>query len=81
MRTTTPTRSSTAGAHTITREQIGTRYVVTPVRILVDPNHPADVAAVHALQDAIAVEQEKPGQLRRAEVGSSEPEDGSRCTA
>ena len=51
------------GDYTFTREQIGTRYVATPVRILVDPNHPADVAAVHVLQDAIAVEQEKPGSF------------------
>ena len=51
------------GAHTIAREQIGTRYVATPVRILVDPNDPTDVAAVHALQDAIVVEQDKPGSF------------------
>ena len=49
------------GLHTITREQIGTRYVVTPVRILVNPNDPGDVAAVHALQDAIVVKQDKIG--------------------
>jgi Protein of unknown function (DUF1254) len=35
------------GLHTFTREQIGTRYVATPVRILVNPNDPADMAAVH----------------------------------
>jgi hypothetical protein len=51
------------GDYTFTREQIGTRYVATPVRILVDPNDTADVAAVHVLQDAIAVEQEKPGSF------------------
>ena len=32
---------------------IGTRYVAAAVRILVDPNDPADLDAVHALQDAI----------------------------
>ncbi len=53
----------TAGSHTITREQIGTRYVATPVRILVDPNDPADVAAVHKLQDGIVVDQDKPGKF------------------
>jgi hypothetical protein len=31
------------------------------VRILVDPNDPADVSAVHALQDAITVQQDDPG--------------------
>ena len=40
-----------AGEYTLTRDQIGTRYVATPVRILVDPNDPTDVAAVHALQE------------------------------
>jgi hypothetical protein len=49
------------GLHTISREQMGTRYVASPVRILVDPNDPADVAAVHALQDAIVVKQDEIG--------------------
>jgi hypothetical protein len=46
-----------AGRHTLTRDGIGTRYVVTAVRMLVNPADPKDVAAVHALQDAIKVEQ------------------------
>ena len=45
------------GSHTLTREQIGTRYAVAAIRILVDPNDPKDVAQVKALQDAIKVEQ------------------------
>jgi Protein of unknown function (DUF1254) len=49
------------GLHTISREQIGTRYVATPVRILVNPNDPVDVSAVHALQNAIVVKQENIG--------------------
>lgn len=53
----------TKGPHTITRSQIGTRYVAVPVRILVDPNDPDDVAAVHNLQDGIAVRQDKPGSF------------------
>ncbi|MBV9357608.1 MAG: DUF1254 domain-containing protein [Chloroflexi bacterium] len=40
-----------AGSHTLTREQIGTRYVLAAVRILVDPADAQDVARVHALQD------------------------------
>ena len=44
-RTTTPVRLRTAGAHTFTREKIGTRYVVVAVRTLVDPADPKDVAA------------------------------------
>lgn len=51
------------GEHTITRDQIGTRYVAVPVRILVDPNDPDDVEAVHKLQDSIAVDQDKPGSF------------------
>jgi hypothetical protein len=49
------------GLHTFTREQIGTRYVATPVRILVDPNDPTDVSAVHDLQDGIVVKQDNSG--------------------
>ncbi len=46
-----------AGSHTLTREQVGTRYAVAAIRILVDPNDPKDVARVNALQDAVKVEQ------------------------
>jgi hypothetical protein len=49
------------GQHTLAREEIGTRYVITAVRILVDPSDPTDVERVHALQDAIRVEQSAPG--------------------
>ncbi len=45
------------GSHTLTKEQIGTRYALAAIRILVDPNDPKDVAQVNALQDAIKVEQ------------------------
>jgi hypothetical protein len=44
------------GTHTLTREKIGTRYVCLAIRTFVNPNDPADVAAVHALQDAIRIE-------------------------
>jgi hypothetical protein len=55
-----------AGSYTFTREKIGTRYVSLGVRILVDPGDPQDIAAVHALQDAISVAQ--PGGPGRFEV-------------
>jgi hypothetical protein len=42
---------------TLAKEDIGTRYVLVAVRILVDPNDPKDVEAVHALQDAIKIDQ------------------------
>jgi hypothetical protein len=44
-------------AHTFTRDEVRTRYFLLGVRTLVDPNDPADVAQVHALQDALQVSQ------------------------
>ncbi|MHC8320879.1 DUF1214 domain-containing protein [Pseudomonas sp. GB2N2] len=52
-----------AGSHTLTRENVGTRYVLTAIRTLVDPNNPDDVKQVHTLQDAISVSQKSPGKL------------------
>lgn len=48
---------------TLTREGAGTRYVIVAVRTLINPNDPADVAAAHALQDAVAVEQPSAGRF------------------
>ncbi len=53
----------TAGSHTFTGEDIGTRYVALPLRILVNPNDPADLDAVHALQDAVTVQQDSLGSF------------------
>jgi hypothetical protein len=52
-----------AAKHTLARERIGTRYVVTVVRTLIDPANPADAEEVHKLQDAIEVEQKSPGKF------------------
>ena len=52
-----------AGAQTLTRDMVGTRYAAVAIRTLVDPNDPADVAKVHALQDAITVSQANPGSF------------------
>lgn len=53
-----------AGKHTITRDKVGTRYVLAAIRTLVDPNDAKDVDAVHRLQDAISIEQKGgPGAL------------------
>jgi hypothetical protein len=60
-----------AGKHTITRQQVGTRYVLVGVRTLVDPNDAAGVEKVHALQDAIKVEQ--PGGPGKFEVPKWDP--------
>jgi hypothetical protein len=52
-----------AGQHVLTRNDIGTRYVVTAVRTLVDPTDPKDLQEVHALQDSIKVEQQNPSRF------------------
>ncbi len=52
-----------AGSHTLTREKIGTRYVLAGIRTLVDPAKPEDVKQVHALQDAMKIEQASAGKL------------------
>ena len=53
----TPEVAYGAVVRTLAKEEIGTRYVLVAVRILVDPNDPKDIEAVHALQDAIKVDQ------------------------
>jgi len=58
------------GPHEITRELVGTRYAAVAIRTLVDPDDPADVQAVHALQDGIAAQQAGTGTF---EVPSWDP--------
>lgn len=60
-----------AGSHTLTRQQIGTRYVLAAIRTLVDPENPKDLEQVPALQDAIRVSQ--PGGPGRFEVPNWDP--------
>jgi len=55
-----------AGSQTLTKENVGTRYVVAAIRILADPNDPEDLKQAHMLQDAIKVEQ--PGGPGKFEV-------------
>jgi len=50
-----------AGRHVLTKEEIGTRYGIVVVRMLVDPANPQDVQQVHALQDALTVSRKGPG--------------------
>jgi hypothetical protein len=52
-----------AGTHTLTRENVGTRYVVVGIRTLVNPTSPTDIEQVHKLQDAIKVSQAAWGKL------------------
>ncbi len=49
------------GSYTLTKDKVGTRYVVAAVRTLVDPANPKDVEEVHGLQDAIKVSQSAAG--------------------
>lgn len=46
------------GSVTFSRDSVDSHYALAAVRILVDPADPADLAAVHALQDAITIEQD-----------------------
>ncbi|WP_228791535.1 DUF1214 domain-containing protein [Nocardia puris] len=55
-----------AGSHTLDRDTVGTRYAAIVIRTFVDPGNPADMAAAHALQDAIKVEQ--PGGPGKFEI-------------
>jgi hypothetical protein len=53
----TPEVEYGAGTHTLTKDRIGTRYVLVAVRALVNPDDAKDLDAVHGLQDAIKVDQ------------------------
>ena len=59
------------GTHTLSKDKVGTRYVALAIRTFVNPNDPADVKAVHALQDAIKVEQ--PGGPGKFEIPDWDP--------
>jgi hypothetical protein len=52
-----------AGAHTFTKDKIGTRYACLAVRTFANPSDTADMNAVHALQDAIKTEQKQMGKF------------------
>lgn len=52
-----------AGSHTFTRQQIGTRYSMLALRTFVDPNDPDDLKKVHALQDAVKLDQKSSGSF------------------
>nr|HEV8010309.1 DUF1254 domain-containing protein [Bradyrhizobium sp.] len=51
------------GNYTLTKDKVGTRYVAVAIRTLVDPVDPKDVEQVHALQDAIKVDQMATGKF------------------
>lgn len=45
----------TPGDHVLSQATHGTRYVLLAMRVLSDPNDPADVAAANAVQDGLAL--------------------------
>lgn len=51
------------GGKTFTKEKVGTRYVCLAIRTFVNPKDAADFEAVHALQDAIRIEQKTVGRF------------------
>jgi len=51
------------GRYTLTKEKVGTRYVAAAIRTLVNPADPKDLDQVHALQDAIKVDQKSSGSF------------------
>lgn len=51
------------GEHALDEKHVGTRYAMVIVRILADPNDPADMATTHRLQDAITVSQDNTGSF------------------
>jgi hypothetical protein len=60
-----------AGSHTLTGENVGTRYAMVGVRVLVDPNDPEDMKQANALQDAITISQ--PGGPGSFEIPEWDP--------
>ena len=51
------------GTYTLTKDKVGTRYVLAAIRTLVNPEDPQDVQEVHRLQDAITVSQKSSGSF------------------
>jgi hypothetical protein len=51
------------GTFSYTKDKVGTRYVLLGIRTFVNPNDPADFDKLHALQDAIKVEQKATGSV------------------
>lgn len=52
-----------AGSFTLTKEKIGTRYVIVGFRTFMNANDPKDIKAANELQDKIAIEQAKVGSF------------------
>ena len=58
-----------AGEFALTKEKVGTRYVIVLFRTFVDANDPAEIKAANALQDKIASRQENAGKFEIPDWG------------
>jgi hypothetical protein len=52
-----------SGSFTLTKEKIGTRYVIVGFRTFMNANDPKDIKAANELQDKITIEQAKVGSF------------------
>ncbi len=64
-----------------TRKTSARAMSIVGIRTLVDPADPEDVKEVHALQDAIKVEQAGVGKFEVPNWDPGQPEEGARCAA
>jgi hypothetical protein len=68
------------GTYTFTRESVGTRYAALIVRVFVDPNDPDDLAAAHAVQNAIQGDKRSIGSFKvRARTSGPSVRCETRC--
>ena len=51
------------GTYTLSKENIGTRYVMVIMRTLLDATDPEDVKIANAMQDQIKIQQSSPGEF------------------
>ena len=75
-------RSMAPAAHLHARRKSARATCSSAIRTLVDPADPTDIEQVHALQDAIKVEQQDgPGKFEVPQLGPGQPEEGARRAA
>lgn len=51
------------GTYTFKQSEVGTRYMVFVIRVLMDPNDPKDMERAHKLQDGVKVNQTDSGDM------------------
>jgi hypothetical protein len=68
------------GTFTYTKEKVGTRYVLLGIRTFVNPKDKSDLEKLHALQDAITVEQKATGTVEFPNWDPGQSEKSARRT-